>query len=84
MFDSVHPLNQQTPDIFAGLTFGTDNSTLIGSLSGNSGNGGCGTNITVSGSNTIQHNSAMDITSRLESLCLSMTEGVLGPTFSNF
>jgi hypothetical protein len=84
MFDPM--LSQQAADILAGLNFGANSSNTMGGdmSSGNVGGNGMSNNPQGSGNGSGQQNSAMDITSRLESLCLSMTEGVLGPTFSNF
>lgn len=77
IFDNLGPIGTPS-DLLAGLTFGTDTGVLGSGLSGEN------TNTGETNSGRGQQSTAMDITSRLESLCLSMTEAALGPAFGSY
>ncbi|CAG7838433.1 unnamed protein product [Allacma fusca] len=86
------PIGSQFDQLSSGIGTGNSHNSAIGTLGGldfssagllgtssNSGDNNSGSHQTTSGVS-----SAMDITSRLESLCLSMTEAALGPAFNSY
>jgi len=73
--------NPQHTDIFAHLNF-MDKPSMNLQDSQNIETGGVP--IDTSSGNSASNTSTMDITSRLESLCLSMTEAALGPAFNSY
>lgn len=76
IFDALGGLGTPS-EILAGLNFSNDSGLQLGT-------GGPSADSSSAQSGGNQQSSAMDITSRLESLCLSMTEAALGPAFSGY